>query len=346
MASIHQVRGALLEETVLMLLRAAGYRTVSEPGVDPTLGMVAAGLTVAGRGARHQIDAVADFRLGQPFSNPQRLLVETKSYRDDRPIGLPIVRGTVGVIKDVSEYWVARDARHPAPARYHYQGAIFSSSPFTADAQDYAFAHDVYLLPLARSSNFAPILRSIEAATDGLTLRADGQVAEITVSEVRRELRRRLQPDVVPPGGAARFPWLDPVAASTRQIGQALVATIGQAFPVFLVPRPGLDLERLPALERVEIYLPEEHNAQGWSVHQSGQREPIFTFDLPEQLFALYADEGVLSRRAAADLKATYLSELTAVYAPGDQIKVFNFRLDDDWLGRVRERIGTREEPR
>ena len=151
---------------------------------------------------------------------------------------------------------------------------------------------------------------------------------------------------MVTPREATPFPWLDPVVEAAQVIGQALVATIGHAFPVFLVPRPGLDLEQLSALERVEIYLPDEHNAQGWAVHRVGQPEPVFTFDLPEQLFALYADEGVLSRRAAADLKATYLTELTAVYAPADQIKVFNFRLDADWLTRVRERIPTREEPR
>ena len=79
MASAHQVRGVLLEEAVLMLLRAAGYRTVTHAGTDPTLGTCAAGLTVLGRGTCHQIDAIADLRIGQPFSNPQWLLVEAKS---------------------------------------------------------------------------------------------------------------------------------------------------------------------------------------------------------------------------------------------------------------------------
>src|SRR5688572_10214575 len=136
MASTHQVRGVLLEEAVLMLLRAAGYRTVTDVGLDPTLGTCSAGLTVQGRGSCHQIDAVADLRIGQPFSNPQRLLVEAKAYSDHRPIGLPIVRGTVGVLKDVSEFWVARTPGKPPVGRYHYQAAIFSSSDFTSDAQD------------------------------------------------------------------------------------------------------------------------------------------------------------------------------------------------------------------
>ena len=63
-----------------------------------------AGLNVWGRGGKHQIDAIADLRIGQPFSNPQRLLVEAKAYSNEPKVGLPIVRGAVGVLKDVSEF--------------------------------------------------------------------------------------------------------------------------------------------------------------------------------------------------------------------------------------------------
>jgi hypothetical protein len=84
MPSVHQLRGVLLEEAILTLLRAGGYRTVSEVGDDPKLSISGAGLRVRGRGAHHQIDAIADLRIGQPFSNPQRLLVEAKCYSDER----------------------------------------------------------------------------------------------------------------------------------------------------------------------------------------------------------------------------------------------------------------------
>lgn len=339
MALIDQVRGMLLEEVILKLLRAAGYRTVTNPGDDPTLGMVSAGLTVAGRGAKHQIDAVADYRLGQPFSNPQRLLVETKCYNDNRTVGLPIVRGVVGLLKDVSEYWVARDAQRPASNRYHYQGAIFSSSPFTADAQEYAFAHDICLLPLARSSSFTPVLRSISTATATLPLGADGQLEGTTLSRIRLQLRQRLQPDMDLPIENGSTTWLDPVVESTQEIGQTLVANIGRAFPVFLVPCPGFSLEQLSDSQNVEIYFPERNSAQGWSLHRTGDREPMFTFDLPEKLFALHAVEGVLSQHSAVDVKAGYLSKFSAVYASGDEVRIFTFRLDTDWLARVRASI-------
>ena len=55
---------------------------------DPTLSEGPAGLNVLGRGGKHQIDTIADLRIDQPFSNPQRLLVEAKAYSEDR-IGEP-----------------------------------------------------------------------------------------------------------------------------------------------------------------------------------------------------------------------------------------------------------------
>lgn len=340
MASSHQVRGILLEEAILMLLRAAGYRTVTEVGNDPTLGSNSAGLTVHGRGTSHQIDAIADLRIGQPFSNPQRLLVEAKSYSDHRPIGLPILRGAVGVLKDVSEFWVAKTPGQPAISRYHYQVAIFSSSEFTSDAQDYAFAHDVYLLPLARSSYFAPVIRAINAVATSLPLR-DGQVIGMVLSDLRRELRRSLQPDIVMGvEQTAQYSWLTPVVEAANAVGRSLIATLAQAFPVFLTPRPDLNLDELSPVEEIEIHFRDRRTGDGWTIARPGG-EPMFTFDLPKQLFDLYADEGVLSRRKAADLKAALLGEFTAIYAPADQIKVFNFRLVPEWIERVRAEIPT-----
>jgi hypothetical protein len=117
MAAPHQVRGVLLEEAILMLLHASGYSTVAGASDDPTLSQGPAGLNVLGRGGKHQIDAITDLRIGQPFSNPQRLLVEAKAYSEDRKVTLPIVRGAVGVLKDVSEYWVAEGPGQPAASQ-------------------------------------------------------------------------------------------------------------------------------------------------------------------------------------------------------------------------------------
>jgi len=95
----------LLEEAVLRLLQSGGYTTVTQLGTDPTLEDGPAGLRVKGRGTSHQIDAIADSRIHHPFSHPQRLLVEAKCFAPSKKIDLEIVRGVVGVLKDVGEYW-------------------------------------------------------------------------------------------------------------------------------------------------------------------------------------------------------------------------------------------------
>jgi hypothetical protein len=130
-----QIRGMLLEEAVLHLLRRSGYRTIDVPGTDPTLCNVGAGLAVRGRGSEHQIDAIADFVVHQPFSNPQRLLVESKCYGSLYKVGIEVVRNAIGVLKDTSEFWVVGPGPIAGRRRYHYQYAIFSASPFSSGAQ-------------------------------------------------------------------------------------------------------------------------------------------------------------------------------------------------------------------
>ena len=93
MPKIGQIRGMLLEEALLHLLRGSGYRTVEAVNNDETLKAGAAGLSVKGRGGNHQIDAIADFLVSQPFSHPQRLLVEAKCYSNK--VRLPVVRNAV-----------------------------------------------------------------------------------------------------------------------------------------------------------------------------------------------------------------------------------------------------------
>lgn len=170
MATIPQIRGMLLEEAVLYLLRSSGYRTIDDPRNDPTLRKGYAGLEVIGRGSIHQIDAIADFTVAQPFSHPQRLLVEAK-FKKGR-VGIEVLRNAIGVLKDVDEYWVTsnRNPGHnvrPGVAdgeiknRYHYQYAVFSATGYAPQAEDYAYAQDIYLIPLARSRFMEPIIASI-----------------------------------------------------------------------------------------------------------------------------------------------------------------------------------------
>ena len=165
MATIGQIRGMLLEEAVLQLLRTAGYVPVERAGVDPTLHDGPSGLEVCGRGGNHQADAVADFCIDLPFAHPQRLVVEAKCFSPQYRVGLPIARNAVGVVKDISEFWIppAKRSGIVRASRYHYQYAMFSASGFTPDAESYAFAQDIYLIPLERSRYVEHVIKAIRS---------------------------------------------------------------------------------------------------------------------------------------------------------------------------------------
>jgi len=126
MASVNQVRGVLPEEAILMRLRASGISHGHDCSRRSNFVRGPARLNVWGRGGKHQIDAIADLRIGQPFSNPQRLLVEAKAYSNERKVGLPIVRGAVGVLKDVSEFGSRTDRIN---LRLHVTMTNLQSSP-------------------------------------------------------------------------------------------------------------------------------------------------------------------------------------------------------------------------
>lgn len=338
MATISQIRGMFLEEALLVLLRASGYGTVDRAGEDPTLRDGPSGLEVRGRGGVHQIDSIADYRVHIAFTNPQRLLVEAKCFSDSYPVGIQIVRNAVGVVKDASEYWVPAQNGAPARGRYHYQYALFSASDFTEPAERYAFAHDIYLIPLARSSFIRPLIQAIRNISHQDFDAPAWNAINIGPTELRRLLRRSIRQGtefVVPGEQLIRFSdhfveFID----LCRRIGGALLATLAGRFPIFLVPEPRLALRDLPALQSVRIYWDDS----GWYLRDT-RGMPLFSFDLPPSLFDLYAENGVLTNTAALSLKANVLNEFHAIFEADEAIRVVTFRLDYDWLSRITDRL-------
>ena len=219
MAKLSNIRGMLLEESLLRLLESSGYKTIEAPGVDPTLIDGPAGMKVKGRGGDHQIDAIADFQIAQPFSHPQRLLVEAKCFDPQKNVGLPIVREAVGILKDVGEYWMVAGGEIPKQ-RYHYQFALFSATGYTRDAQRYAFAQDIFLIPLAASRFFQNVIRSIRnirPARLGADENADIQVEMRDLRAlVRRHVRETAPAEIPLEGAGESVDGLNDFIRSTR----------------------------------------------------------------------------------------------------------------------------------
>lgn len=339
--------GMLMEEAILYLLEASGYKTVTNVNGDPTLYEERGVLSVLGRGGRHQIDGIADFAIGQPFSHPQRLLVEVKFH--ERPIDIEVVRNAVGVLQDVREFWTSiPDERDIVKPRYQYTYAIFSASQYTRGAQLYAYAHDIYLIPLARSDFILPIItaiknikasvqpsvkRQVEEKRKGLILR-DKIVREFRYSDLKSYIRAAIRGmpgyQLTDIAEGSFLNLLEQFCQACRQLDGAVLGTLARRFPIFLVPDRDILLEDLRDCN-VTIHWDDRHH---WHLYLMGGG--TFSFDLPEELFMQYAESSMLSETRALDLKAERLHEIQAVVKQGGRVRIVTFHLDFNWLDQVR----------
>jgi hypothetical protein len=337
MASIHQVRGALLEESLLSLLRASGYRTVATYVGDDCLCRHQAGLGVRGRGCSHQIDAVADHIVAHPFSNPQRLLVEAKNYHDSRTVGVDVIRNAVGVHKDVSEFIPPGLAGQPARRRYHYQYAVFASSRFSAEAQDFAFAHDVYLFKLSGSSAFGAVLSAIDDFAASLPIDRRNNVDGLDLESLRLQLRGTLQPELPGPVVQTVEYDLSGIAYAANSVGASVVAVIARAFPILLVPQRPSVLETIYSEVEVQLRI-ERGDQRQWTVWQN--QSQLFTFDVPEEFFSRYVIAGAFDPERALAVKEQYFREIQFVFsALNGQSRLITLRLDLAWLDNARSAL-------
>jgi len=108
------VRGVLLEEVVLHLLKIVGYRVIDVKSKAEGTRKGKSGLEVIGRGEKHQIDALAAFDYTPAFMYPLRLIVEAKCYKRSSPIKIDIVRNSVGVLKDINENYFSTKLHNPS----------------------------------------------------------------------------------------------------------------------------------------------------------------------------------------------------------------------------------------
>ncbi|MFM0753645.1 hypothetical protein [Paraburkholderia strydomiana] len=182
MATITQIRGALLEEAVLFLLRKVGYTPYDPASLLPHhAGYMRAGhsgLEVRGRGTWHQLDAFALWQHSPAFMYPLHLVVEAKCYASHRPVGVEIPRNSIGVLKDISENYFTYSRRGTTfqGPRYNYTSAIFSTSGFTQGAVEYAIAHQVFLIQYESVPAIQPLIDAI-LSFDDACINLRGQAA-------------------------------------------------------------------------------------------------------------------------------------------------------------------------
>jgi hypothetical protein len=329
-----QIRGMLLEEAILYLLRYSGYIPVEYAHDDETLEISGSGLKVVGRGESHQIDAIGDYSIRIPFTYPQRLLIEAKFL--NAKVSLSIIRNALGVLKDVQEYWVPSHKNLPVQKRFHYQYAVFSAQGYTIPAFRYAFAQDIYLIQLEKSTYFRPIIESI-SPFNSPTIWGNNPVKK-SVSMIRKAVRKRLHhnnnsiiENLEIPDEASIL--LTNFIDSIVNINGAVIAFLENNLPLFLVPSNQVNLEDLSGEYIVRIY----RDNLSWYIREinDGDERDLFSFDLPDELLNMYQQNEYLSPLSAIILKREQMAKIQLVIKSGTSSTIVTLLLDRPWTTAI-----------
>lgn len=348
MATIYAIKGLILEEILLNLLKESGYIPITNINNDETLTMGTNGIEVKGRGWNHQIDAIADFAVSPPFSYPLRLLLEAKFYSSR--VGIDIIRNAVGVLKDVSEYWISNNRNEISKPRYHYQYAVFTSSSFSSPAQKYAFAQDIYLIKLENNRYFLPIINSIRDLVFNDFNGTSNESISINLTEFRRHLRTAIKNRniyyIENFCEEKRFnkDKINTIFETSQNLRYSYLGIIGQRFPIFFTPSPRFNINDLIENQTIRICWDEDM----WYIIKNSaecgnldDEDILFSFDLPKDLFQLYADNNMLSKTRALNLKEDFMSSIKITFK-NEELNIMSsieLKLDSDWINDIRNHI-------
>ena len=141
-----QAAGYLFEEEIRDLLKESGFVDVKTEPLE-------------GRGTDHQIDAYGVYSIPVPFTYPIRIIAEAKCY--EKSIELPQIRSFFGVITDISENYFVKRGDKKNKTRYLDTGCFFSANNYTRNSQDFAWAHNIFLVSFSGIDQMQEIVRTI-----------------------------------------------------------------------------------------------------------------------------------------------------------------------------------------
>jgi Restriction endonuclease len=365
------LRGYLLEEVLAWLLRGSGYRLLVDESQDHAeLKNGPSGLCVKGRGAEHQVDVLGEFAFTPAFSLPIRLFLEAKFRRDK--CDLRVVRNAHGIIHDINENFL-RGPDDRLRKRYRYVYAVFSTSGFTDEAQDFALAQQISLVDLSGAS-FTWLRRSIGAAAADLdTFQHRYQVRRFPIRWMRGRLQELLGTAPEPPGdeeyreavgrqyretdarlfSQAAMPVLDRLhdELSERQQNELLLG-----FPAapFILPLATDDVGLFLRYARehgdhpIRLRRTGEGREAEWAVTPADQEPPgsLFgrpggyrlTFNLPERLESWISEHEEHRTSRLRAIKEQFLSDIVVYRMDDDILQTFQLQYQPGDLRRNRHR--------
>lgn len=354
---ISAARGAILEELVLYLLTKVGYRTIQADIAEGTRDGHS-GLEVKGRGAWHQVDALAAFDRTPAFMYPLRVMVEAKCYSVGNTVGIEVVRNAVGVLKDISEnYFIFRSPKTNETEvhvpRFNYHAAIFSTSGYSSAAQRYAIAHQVFLIQYSRIPVLDPVI-------EGLQSLDETHIADPVSVPRKKTITALLRGEIFQMLGSADHITASPFSVLTpagrRHVRDRIISPLSSIkgsyfgmlqgkWPMHLLSHNPLPPAVFARSDEVlcKIY---GRDSDRWSFVPVASRDGDdnwfrLEFDIPEEVLALVEATG-RDRVALAQVKQEQFSTLDVAGQIGGIYRQVRLRLDEEWLETYLARIRTK----
>lgn len=333
------IRGAILEEIVLHLLRMVGFRIVTENDGEEGICVGSSGLEVEGRGEKHQIDALAAFDYTPSFMYPIRLLVEAKCHK--QKVGIEVVRNAVGVLKDISEnYFSTTESRQPSVKlqRYNYLSAIFSTSGFTENAGRFAIAHQIFLIQYERIPLLKPTIEGLTELSES-HFSINGLNQDDVVKKTRQYARTLLSGELPSSGhylstdGVTHFN--DEIYSHLQAIEGSYFGMLQGKWPIHLISNTPLRAKAFESTDNINSKL-WGLKAERWSfvpkdVQRNGEEWFELFFDLPDHIADLVkaakGDKGEVGR-----IKKDYCSYIVLSGKIGGVRRQIRLELDEDWI--------------
>lgn len=357
MPILKDFQAAILEESILYLIRVCGYKEVGieNIGIDNTLTSHHAGMGIAikGRGSDHQIDCIGDYVYTPPLCNPIRLLGETKFYGfnangSPKKVGLGEIRDAIGLLKDVSEYF-SRGNNDGVIRRYSYQSVFFSATGFSKSAQDLAYAHDINLISAYGGPHLSTIINSIRRLeiNDFRSLR--NEISRLR--DFRNRFRKSLREGTYLNEEENRNNRIRQLIENIRQLDKLFLGTLDNKLTIMLSPLFRNDewirlvhLAIEGSIIQVELYWDDQPNDSGDFVFRivgrvNGRRSDLFFFLVPEVILKNFLREGQLNEEDALDMKREYFSNINIPFIFEGTFSLLRMRLDQEWLIRLQRQL-------
>lgn len=221
----HQAREYIFEEKVKKLLQDSRYISICEE-------------EISGRSGNHGIHAYGRLNIPTAFIYPVRIICQYKYYAKNR-VELNHIRDFGGIMADISEknYAIRGEVGNIAD-RYAYAGCFFSATAFSRDSQEYAWAHNIFMISLERIEVMQPILKKIDSFVAGLSENTMNNISKEELLEgYEREVdEENSMPEAVigivngvyPVMMLGKKGWTGPVfeEAVNSEIGRAYIDTV------------------------------------------------------------------------------------------------------------------------